>query len=77
MDECKWYGRIVYVDYQEEVDRLMEEDRNLPTLEELYKQREELNNKIFEANVLRGFPKVYLVDDKYEIHKESGDRNGN
>ena len=74
MDECKWYGRIVYVDYQEEVDRLMEEDRNLPTLEELYKQREELDKKIFEAHMLRGFPKVYLVDGK--IYKGDGGRDG-
>lgn len=58
------YGRIVYVDSQEEVDRLMEEDKNLPTLEELYKQREELDKKIFEANMRLGFPNVYLVDGK-------------
>ena len=76
MDECKGYGRIVYVDSQEEADRLMEEDRNLPSLDELYKQRAELDKRIFEANMLRGFPKVYLVDDKYKIHKESGGRNG-
>ena len=63
MDSCKGYGRIIYVDSQEEADRLMEEDRNLPTLEELYKQREELDKKIFEAHMFRGFPKVYLVDN--------------
>ena len=79
MDGCKGYGRIVYVDSQEEADRLMEEEKNLPSLEELYKQRAELDKRIFEANMRLGFPNVYLVDnsdDKYEIHKESGDRNG-
>jgi len=30
----------------------------------LYKQREELDKKIFEIHMLLGFPKVYLVDDK-------------
>lgn len=74
MDECKGYGRIVYVDSQEEADRLMEEDRNLPTLEELYKQREELDKKIFEVHMLLGFPKVYLVDEK--IYIGDGVRDG-
>ena len=74
MDSCKGYGRIIYVNSQEEADRLMEEDRNLPTLEELYKQREELDKKIFEAHMLRGFPKVYLVDGK--IYTGDGARYG-